>query len=419
MNSLVKNSTIYLGSSVINKAIPFLLLPIITSYLTPEEYGLLSIFMIVITLYAAFVNMNMFTVISKEFHKVSRKELSIYIGNILILLLILAIVYFLLTSVIVYNTANFFSIPTVFLLLIPALVVMATLNTMNTVILRNENRAWMYGIFEISNGALVMASTILFLVVLEFGWYSQVLGFLVSGVVFSIVGFVYMSKRGYISFVFDKEKIKSILNISIPLIPHALGGVIIAASDRLFIEQMVSLEAVGLYAVGYSFGMIVMLFTDAFIKAWSPWFYKNLANPTDSKKVKIVKYTYVFIIGLFVLAGLISVVAEFMLPYFVDEKFYGASEFIFWVALGYAVRGVYQIFFPYLVHISRTSFLATSTVVAALVNLGLNYILIDMYGAIGAAYATVGAFAVSALLVFWYQQKNYYMPWFVRRKNAK
>ncbi len=40
---------------------------------------------------------------------------------------------------------------------------------------------------------------------------------------------------------------------------------------------------------------------------------------------------------------------------------------------GYAVHGVYKIFFPYLVHIGKTSFLAFSTVTAALVNLVLNY----------------------------------------------
>jgi O-antigen/teichoic acid export membrane protein len=285
------------------------------------------------------------------------------------------------------------------------------INNLNTTILRNEQRAYMFGVFEVSLTVLIMAVTVLCLVVFRFGWHSQIVGIFVAGVVFSIVGIAYMYKRGYITMEYDSEKVKSILNISVPLIPHVLGGLVIAASDRLFIEQMVSLEAVGLYAVGYAFGMIVMIFTDAFIKAWSPWFYKNLSNPTDSKKQKIVKYTYIFIIGIFVLAGAISIISEFILPYFVDERYHDASEFIFWISLGYAIRGVYQIFFPYLVHINRTTFLATSTVVAATVNLGLNYLLINIYGTIGAAYATVGAFTVSALLVFWYQQKRYYMPW--------
>ncbi len=417
--SVAKNMTIYLSSSILSKSIPFLLLPILTKYLSPAEYGTLSIFLISISIYGAFIGMHSHVNIAKNYYKMERSELAKVVGNILYILVVTLVIYFLLTFGIYTQFDTVFSIPTELLLIVPFMAFMQMINNLNTTILRNEQRAYMFGVFEVSLTAVVMAVTVLSLVVLGFGWYSQVVGIFVAGVIFSIIGFIYMSKRGYITLEFDKDKIRSILNISVPLIPHVLGGLVIAASDRLFIEQMVSLEAVGLYAVGYSFGMIVMLFTDAFIKAWSPWFYKNLANPTDSKKIKIVKYTYVFVIGLFVLAGLISVVAEFMLPYFVDEKFYGASEFIFWVALGYAVRGVYQIFFPYLVHISRTSFLATSTVLAALVNLVLNYIFINIFGAIGAAYATVVAFTVSALLVFWYQQKNYYMPWFVREKIEK
>ncbi|MFW3346084.1 oligosaccharide flippase family protein [Aliarcobacter butzleri] len=412
---ILKSSIIYLGSSILSKSIPFLLLPILTKYLSPAEYGTLSIFLIFISVYGAFVGMALHTNIAKNYYKVERSELAKIIGNILLILIATLTIYFVLTFGIYSQFDTVFSIPTELLLIVPFIAFMQMINSLNTTILRNEQRAYMFAIFEISLTAVVMFVTILSLVIFGFGWYSQIVGLFLGGVLFSIIGFIYMFKRGYIALIFDKDKIKSILNISVPLIPHLLGGLVITASDRLFIEQMVGLEAVGLYTVGYSFGMIVMLFTDAFIKAWSPWFYKNLTNPSDGKKIKIVKYTYVFIICLFILAGLISAVAEFILPYFVDEKFYKANEFIFWVALGYAVRGVYQMFFPYLVHISRTSFLATSTVLAGLVNLVLNYIFINMYGAIGAAYATVVAFTVSALLVFWYQQKNYYMPWLMRR----
>jgi O-antigen/teichoic acid export membrane protein len=290
---------------------------------------------------------------------------------------------------------------------------MMMINEINITILRNEQRAYMFGIFEVSNTFLKMFLTVLFLIVFSLGWYAQVLGMLIGSIVFFIVGLVYIKKREYISMIVDTEKIKSILHISIPLIPHVLGGIVIIMSDRLFIEHMVSLEMVGIYSVGYMFGMIVMLFTDAFIKAWSPWFYKNLVSPSDDKKQKIVKYTYIYIISIFIFAIILSIIGGFVLPYFVDPRFYGAQEFILWIALGYAVRGVYQIYLPYLVHISKTSFLGISTVLAAVINLFFNYFLIKHFGTIGAAYATFIAFLIAALMVFWYQQKNYKMPWFL------
>jgi len=408
---IVKNSSIYLGSSIINKMIPFLLLPIITKYLSPEEYGVLSIYLILISFYSAFIGMAIHINISKNFFKVSKEDLSVYIGNIFIILFITFIFYLFITYLVTIFYNTIFSIPSNWLLAIPFISVMMMINEINTTILRNEQRAYVFGIFEISNTFIKMSLTILFLVVFSLSWYSQVLGTLIGSIVFFVIGIFYMKKRGYITIKFNQEKIQSILNISLPLIPHVLGGVIIAMSDRLFIEKMVSLEMVGIYSVGYMFGMVVMLFTDAFIKAWSPWFFKTLSNPTDEKKRKIVKYSYIYIIGIFILAILISLIAELIMPYFVDEKFYNAKEFILWIALGYAVHGVYKIFFPYLVHISKTSFLAFSTVSAAIINLLLNYFFIKHYGAIGAAYATIVSFLVSAILVFWYQNKHYYMPW--------
>jgi O-antigen/teichoic acid export membrane protein len=285
------------------------------------------------------------------------------------------------------------------------------INESNTTILRNEERATIFGIFEISNMIIKMGLTVLFLLVFSLSWYSQIVATLISSMLFSLIGIFYMRNRNYITMKFDIVKIKSILHISLPLIPHVLGGVVIAMSDRLFIEKMVSLKAVGIYSVGYVFGMVVMLFTDAFIKAWSPWFYKSLMNPTDSKKEKIVKYTYIYIISVFILAIVLSIIGKFLLPYVVDKKFLGANKFILWISIGYAIQGVYKIFFPYLVHIGRTSFLTFSTVIAAILNLLFNYIFIKEFGAIGAAYATIIAFLISAFLVFWYQQKYFYMPW--------
>jgi len=408
---IVKNSTIYLGSSIFNKMIPFLLLPIMTQYLTLKEYGTLSIYLILITLYSAFIGMGLHTNISKNFFKISKAELSLYIGNMLIILTITFCIYLLISYFISLKYDTLFSIPTNWILVIPFISLMVMVNEMNTTILRNEQRAYMFGIFEISNTLIKMGMTILFLLIFSYGWYSQIIGTIIGATVFFIIGVIYMYQRNYILLIPNREKIKSILKISLPLIPHVLASVIIAVSDRLFIEKMVSIEEVGIYSVGYMFGMIVMLFSDAFVKAWSPWFYKNLVSPTPNKKKRIVKYTYIYIIGIFTLSLFISMVGIWVLPYFVDEKFYRATEYILWVSLGYAMFGVYQIFFPYLVHINKTSFLAISSTLAAIINLVLNYFLIDLYGAIGAVYATFIAFLVSATLVFLYQKRNYSMPW--------
>ena len=293
----------------------------------------------------------------------------------------------------------------------PVLSFMFMVNSLNLTILRNRSQALIFGLFEIAHTIISIGVTVLLLIMFTYGWYSRAIGITVAYSLFFIISLLYLRDKKYLSLNIDNAQIKSILILSIPLIPHALGNIVITMSDRLFIEKMINLEMVGIYSVGYMFGMVVMLFTDAFLKAWSPWFYKNLTKATALTKRKIVKYSYLYIIGVFILAIIISAVAEVILPYIVNNKFHDAKQFILWIALGYAVQGIYKIFFPYLVHINKTSFLAFSTVIAALINLIFNYLLISFFGAIGAAYATILAFSVSSLLVFWYQKNRIAMPW--------
>lgn len=414
---VIKKSIIYLGSSVISKGAPFLLLPFLTRYLEPAEFGVLAIFLVMKALYGAFIGMGMHANVTKNFFKKTKPELALITGNVLFILLATTALFFVLSLIIVSLYDSFLSIPTHYLLILPILSFFTMANQIHLAVLRNKGRAYTFGAFEIANAFFSVAITLMFLIYLEMGWFSQVIGMATASLVLSVIGVGYLYRRGHVNLSFRKAETISILRLSIPLIPHVLGGVVIAVSDRLFIERMAGLEAVALYAIGYSFGMVVSLFTDALIKAWSPWFYQQLVNPTHEQKSKIVKSTYLYLIGVFVVAYVISVLGEFILPYVVDERYTGAAEYIWWIALGYAVHGVYKIFFPYLVHISKTGFLAFSTVMAAIINLVLNYLLIPEYGALGAAYATILAFAVSALLVFEYQRRNFPMPWMLRKLN--
>ena len=407
---VIKDSIIYLTTSSVNKLIPFLLLPVMTNYLLPEEYGLLSVYMLFITLFSAFIGMNLHLNISKNFFQVSKDKMAIIIGNIFILLFISFGIYFL--AVLLFASESVFSIPFNWFLLIPVISFFMMINVVNKTILRNEGKALLFGGFEISHSLINAGITLMLLIIYGLGWYAQIYGLFVSYFVFFIVGLHYIKQNNYIVLEYDKVVFRKLLKISLPLIPHVLGGVLLTMSDRIFIEKMIDLKTVGVYSVGYTFGMIVLLFSNSFIKAWNPWFYKKLAFNSDVNKKLIVKYSYLYIFGILAIAIFVSILGSYILPYFVDEAYYDAAPYIFWIAIGYAMFGIYQIFFPYLVYIEKTSFLAISTSIAAAINLILNYFCIMSFGAIGAAYATFLSYLVMFVMVSIYTQRHYKMPWF-------
>lgn len=355
--------------------------------------------------------MNMHMNISRDFFRVPKNEISLIIGNVLYILLITTCILLGLTILLFPLLKFYFPFSVGWIWLLPLISGMSMVFLLSQTVLRNEGKALKFGLFEVSQTIFNTSITLVSLLIIGMGWQSQAMGLLVSNFLFCLLGLYYLNKNDYLEFRYDRQKVKEILELSIPMIPHVIGGVILTLSDRFFIEKMVGLKDVGLYSVGYNFGMIVLLLTNSFIKAWSPWFYKMLSNPTLEHKYKIVKYSYGYIALLFLAAITLGLTGKFILPFFVSQAFSASVNYIFWISMGYAMFGCYQLFFPYLILIKKTKFLAFSTTVATISNLILNYYLILKFGAIGAAYATFISYFIMCIFVFGYTQKHYPMPW--------
>lgn len=410
--SLFKGFAIYLGSSVINKAIPFLLLPILTKYLSPEEYGILALYQVMISFVMPLIGMNMQNNITRNFFSKSKEFVGKVVFNILVVLTITTLVVTTVISVYLFFGGPHFSIPQRWIYALPVLAFMGMLNDCNLSILRNSKKPLIYGAFEISKTIIDLSLTILLIVVYSFDWEGKAIGMLVSTTVIGLVSLYRMWKKGYLLFEVDKSQIREIFRISLPLIPHALGGVIMALGDRIFIDQMVGTAEMGIYTVGYQFGMIMTLVTTAFNQTWTPWMYELLAQNKEENKVKIVKATYMVCLGFILMAIGITVISYFLLPYMTTKEYHGAFIHVIWIALGYAFFGMYTLVFPYGVHVGKTSYLGIITFSAAIINMAANYVLIKMNGPVGSAQATLISYIFMFFSVWWYSNKLYPMPWF-------
>lgn len=408
---LLSQSGIYLGSSLLSRAVPFLMLPVMTRYLSPAEFGALAIFLLANSCVAAFVGMNVHANISKSFFTLSKDKLSDMIGNILVVMLVSSAIATVFLGVVGMLVKDPFSLPLSAFLIMPLLSFMTMVNTINLTILRNEGRAYVYGMFEVACTVLTISVTLCFLLFFDAGWHSQVYGLLTAYGVFFFVAIAYMVKRGYLSLNVSRSEVRRVFSSSVPMIPYVLAGIVMNVSDRVFIERMVGLEAVGHYAIGYNFGMIVLMFTDAFAKAWSPWFYKLMSTPTEANKKTVVRYSYLYVLGIFLLVVAVSVFAYFAIPLMVSKAFLGATSFVFWIALALAIQGLYKMLFPYFILMERHYALSGILVICALLNLVFSYFLVGHFGAVGAAYSSALAWGSAVVMAFIYKQRICAMPW--------
>lgn len=416
---MIENSLIYLFSGVLVRAVPFLLLPILTHYLPPTELGKLAIFQALMLFILPFTGMNMHNNISRNFTKYKKPELAKLIGNLVYVLIFSTLVTLVSLLYVWFVSDNLiFGISKNWLLIFPLLAAFNMLNQFNLTVLRNQELPWKFAKLAVSNTILNLGISLLFVVFLGMSWEGRALGIVFSSIIFGLIGIIFLYKSGYLSSNFDRVEIKQILYVSLPLIPHALGGIIIAMSGRVFIEEMASTEILGIYLVGSSFGMIVNIFVEAFNRSWSPWVYKKLNNTSNLEKREIVKYSYISFVSYLILSFIITGISYLLLPYMVSQEYHQASQFILWVAVAYAFRGMYTIVFPYFVHSGKTYYLGFISGLIAIVSIALNYFLILKNGPIGAAQALCFSWFFMFLLTWGYSYKAYKMPWFRREEYA-
>jgi O-antigen/teichoic acid export membrane protein len=408
---MLKNSLIYFSGSVINKLIPFAVLPVLTRYLTPEEYGLIALLQVAISLTSAVIGMNIKVNITREYYHVSAEEFR----QCMTAICTVATASFLFIQVAFLIFLGFemnpFGIPDRWLAAVPFISFMTILNGFNLTLERVKERAWRYFGLDVSSSVATALLTLLLVIPLRMGWEGQAISLTTCSIAYGIFGLYAMVRGTGISRVIDRNKVWEMLRISVPLFPHALSSTVIVMSDRLFIDRLIGTESTGIYTVGYQIGAVTFIFSQAYMNAWSPWFYRQMKEPSNTTKTHIVRLTYASLAGILALTIVYSLVATALLPYIVDSRFLGASEYITWVSLSCIAYAVYQWFFPYLVLAKRTSYLAFSSTAAMLVNLVLNYFLIIKFGAIGAAYATFIAYMVSAMLVVLAANRYIRMPW--------
>lgn len=410
-SSLFRVSGIYTVSAVINAAIPFLMMPILTRYLTPTDYGIVSMFTVLVGIVSPFVGLNIHGAVSVKYFDKSGTDISKYISNSLLLLVISSTI----VSLVIWLFADFISRHTMF----PrnwlwGVVVFSACQFVILVVMtlwQVENKALKYSIFQNLQTLLNIGLSLLFVVSLGMNWQGRINAQLITIFMFGLIGIFLLYRKKMIKLEYDQTCISHALKFGVPLIPHALGGMLISQTDRIFITNMVGVSETGIYTVGFQIGMILEILASSFNKAYAPWLYKKLTENDMLTKIKIVKITYAYFVAILLLATFIAMVSPWFLSYFVGAQFSGAYQYASWIVFGFAFHGMYYMVTNYIFYANKTHVLAIVTLITALINVVFNYILIKINGPVGAAQASALAFFTSFILTWILSARVYKMPW--------
>jgi O-antigen/teichoic acid export membrane protein len=412
-SSLIKSIGIYTLTNMFGAAVPFLLLPFFTRWLTPEDYGKVAMFGLFVAFLSPVVGLSINGAIAQKFYDkqqgMYKNARILWSGFVLIFLMLLVctlIVYIFQTYFIKYLSL---SLPVLLLALLSAFISMFFQCYLT--LLQVRKKALYYGLLQMLFVLLSTGLSLLFIGYLDFSWLGRIYASFIASFIVSVISFSFIIKRKWIVFKFSKSDIIILWHYGFPLIFHSIGGMLISIIDRFFIANMISLKEAGLYALAYSICGVFGLFTNSFNQAFVPWLFEKLNKNEDSENLKIVKFTYLIMFFLILLALFGTILSPFVLKYFVGQEFYSSQKFFFWLLLGFAFGGMYYLVTNYIFYVGKTKYLAYSTLFTGVLNVWLCYILIEFNGVIGAAQS----FAISnfsLFLITWVvASRCHKMPW--------
>lgn len=219
------------------------------------------------------------------------------------------------------------------------------------------------------------------------GYLGRILGYSCVYFVASVFIAIYLLKFSglHVNIVYWKF----CLTLSGPLVMHGLSGILLSQSDRIMLMAQRGESTAGIYSFCYTIALPISVVSGAVNSAWTPEYYE-LMKKSSAGEIEKHYARQLFLITAIV-CGYIMVAPEVIKVLAVKEYWEGIF-IIPLVVVGYYYNFLY--FFPanYEFYHKKTKFIAGSTMIAAFINILLNYALIPQYGMLGAAVATIVAY---------------------------
>ena len=405
---------IYTATNILEKAMPFLLMPVLTRLLSLYDYGIITTFNAVRNNIDPVISMSTPGAVGRAYFDREKKGFNFGCYTYNAVMINFAFMFLALSIVLILKNyiPGFHVISVFWLLLVPLFVWAAATSNIKVKLWIYQHNPKPYGIYRVMKVLTEMALSILIVVFLVKTWQGRIIGIGIAETLFCIVALYLLWKRDKMYPLLNLRYIKDILKFGLPLLPHSFGWMLIATADKYFLNYMVGVSVTGVYGVAYTLAALIPLLASPIDISAEPIIYEKIAKLDNHTALGMVLLSYLYFLLLIAAAIILWLLSPLILKIMVDKKFYGATEFILWLGLGYAAHGMYRLFSKYIAYSKKTYLMAYNTLVAGLVGVIANYGLIKMNGAVGAAQATCLAYMTSFLLTWWMANRLYPMPWF-------
>ncbi|MCZ0232314.1 O130 family O-antigen flippase [Escherichia coli] len=366
-----RNVVIYLISDLLAKALPFSFIPVLTKYLTPEQYGNIALFNIGVEIFLIIIIMGGSSYYKIEYPKFKDPILSLYI--IIYNVTLLFLVFFILSIVIWFFYERIYIIDVLPLILLCAY--FQSLFYLYISYYQCNEKALVVGMvnlfFSLSSSLLM----ILFLVEFkqaESSRYWSLLGGLIASVL--LLGSILANKSNRKYKLVNKIDFE-LIKFGVGVFPHAVSWWARSGMERLLIGWFLSVSTLGIYSLAMQLTSIMPLFCNAINQALMPRIVRCLNdNKIEETKKILVKSSLIVAIA----CVFSSVVMSLFLGYVLNDRYHEALEYLPYMILSFVFQGVIIIYTNVLYFYKQVKYLSVATFGTSCVHLLLSMLLIKI-----------------------------------------
>jgi len=249
---------------------------------------------------------------------------------------------------------------------------------------------------SIVNAVFSLILTITITLILEKNLYlGSVYSSLVSSFIFFFFSIYIIKKIG--TWSFNLKHLKYSLVFGLPIIVHLLSGLILNSFDQIMINKMVGSHETGLYSFAYKVGMLFQMVIMGLNQAWVPIFYEKLRNDKYKELEDTARKFAYMVSGA---ALLITILGPILITILAPETYSEALSLVPIIIVGFIFQYFYFMYINYAFYAKKTSMIATITLIVGLINIGLNYWLIPIFGYAAAAWTTLITYALFFIMQY-------------------
>jgi O-antigen/teichoic acid export membrane protein len=411
---LIRHTLVYGSGYVTMAAVSAILTPVYAHQLTPSDFGLLALLLVLYGLMKQVYDLGFTNSVGRFFFDQKDGEITDGLGVMRLTgLMFLAAWGALLTFLLAVPAGAWSQLLTGdaghadLVRIVAATLYAETLAIVPLTLMRMAERSVAFVSISVARFAATLVLSVIFVAWLDWGVRGALLGNAIPA-----AALVLLLLPEYLVATASRPSrnlLRRMLAFGLPFFPVMLAAWIIEASDRYLLEVFRTREEVGWYALSYRIAAVMQIAVAAFSMGWAPLRYK-IFEREDAPALYGRLATY-FVLAGSLMAVALSVFAEEVVALIAPSTYAPAADVIPLLGFAYVMGGLYLLMTTGMGVVKKTAPLAWIAAAGAAVNIGLNVVLIPVWGIHAAAATTVLANAVLIAGAWFYSQRVYPIPY--------